>query len=383
MGPVLISNGAEQVVQYQLCDDFVVTAEYDGVVREINEKAGVIVVEYTSKDASEKNKFKAINISKTIDKNGAGGFFISNQLHHELKEGQKFKKDDILAYDPKFFKDTLFGNKYAIGTLLKVACMSDYSTFEDSAPITHKLSEEMATEVCFEIPVVLGKNANVDKMLKVGTEVKSGDELLSFEESFEEETLNKLLGNIGEELKEEIKNEGKKPIKTKYSGVIEDIQVYSGSELEELSPSLQKIVKSYWNEVSSKSKILNKYDKDNPVLKCGMLLNQPTHKMETKDGKIKGNRVDDGVLIIFYVKCKNYVNIGDKITFFTALKSTIGHVIPEGYEPYTLDKPDEEISSFVAPAAVLARMTPSILISMLANKCMVELKNQLRDIYES
>ena len=314
MSPVLISNGAEQTIQYQLSDDFVVTAEHDGIVREIDEEAGVIVIEYTGKDVKPGKNIKAINISKTIDKNGAGGFFISNQLTYNLKVNSKFKKDDILAYDPKFFQNTMTGNKYAIGTLTKVACMSDFSTFEDSAPVTHKLSTEMATEICMEIPAVLGRNATVDKMVKVGDEVKVGDPLITFEESFDEESLNKLLGNIGEELKEEIRDAGKKPIKAKYSGVIEDIQIYSGSDLEDLSPSLQKIVKNYWNMVDKKRKLLKKYDKSDSIYKCGMLLNQPSHKMETKDGKIKGNRVDDGVLIIFYIKCKNYVNIGDKVT---------------------------------------------------------------------
>ncbi len=35
------------------------------------------------------------------------------------------------------------------------------------------------------------------------------------------------------------------------------------------------------------------------------------------------------------------------------LKSIVGEVIPEGYEPYTEYRPEEEISSFFAPGAVL------------------------------
>ncbi len=72
----------------------------------------------------------------------------------------------------------------------------------------------------------------------------------------------------------------------------------------------------------------------------------------------------------------------DKLTFFTALKSIVGEVIEEGQEPYTLFRPDEEISSVIAPAAVIARGTPSIVLTMLCNKVLVELKRSLQDIYE-
>lgn len=71
------------------------------------------------------------------------------------------------------------------------------------------------------------------------------------------------------------------------------------------------------------------------------------------------------------------------ITYFTALKSVVGEVIDEGYEPWSEYRPDEEISCFLAPAAILARMTPSVMITMLGNKVLVELKRQLEDIYKS
>lgn len=89
------------------------------------------------------------------------------------------------------------------------------------------------------------------------------------------------------------------------------------------------------------------------------------------------------VLIEIYIKYKDVMGVGDKITFFTALKSIIGEIIPEGYEPYSEFRTDEEISSVIAPGAVLARMTPSILLTMFGNKVLVELKRKLYEIYKS
>ena len=65
---------------------------------------------------------------------------------------------------------------------------------------------------------------------------------------------------------------------------------------------------------------------------------------------------------------------------FTALKNTIGEIIPEGYEPYSSYRPDEEISSLIASNSILNRMTPSILLTGLGGKCIIELKRHLQDL---
>jgi len=284
----------------------------------------------------------------------AGGFFLSNQLSCNLVKGQKFKQKDILASDSHFFTDDkIHGNRFNIGSLQKVACMSTYSTFEDSAFITKKLGKDMSSDIIMQKSVALGLNSNVDYIVKIGDKVQVGDELIRFEVSFDDDALNKFLDSIGTELKEDIKSLGKTPIKTKYSGEVVDIKIYSTVDPEELSPSLRKIVLEYYTRINKKKNILNKYDKSESIFKCGILMNEPTKKIESKDGKVKGSVVDQGVLIEFYVKYNDVLGIGDKLVFFTALKSIIGEVIPEGYEPYTLFRPEEEISSTIAPGAVL------------------------------
>ena len=77
------------------------------------------------------------------------------------------------------------------------------------------------------------------------------------------------------------------------------------------------------------------------------------------------------------------MGVGDKLAFFTALKSVIGEVVPEGYEPWSEFRPDEEVSSVISASAILKRQTPSILITLLGNKIVVELKRRLEEIYNS
>lgn len=69
--------------------------------------------------------------------------------------------------------------------------------------------------------------------------------------------------------------------------------------------------------------------------------------------------------------------------YFTALKSIVGEVILEGYEPYSEFRPDEEVSSLISASAILKRQVPSIMLTLLGNKIIVELKRKLEEIYNS
>ena len=70
------------------------------------------------------------------------------------------------------------------------------------------------------------------------------------------------------------------------------------------------------------------------------------------------------------------------ITNFTALKNTISEIIPEGYEPYSEYRPNETVDTIIASNSILKRMTPSVILTSLGNKCIIELKNKLKEIYE-
>ena len=375
--PVLVSNGADRIMPYQCSKDWVFVAQDDGVVVEYDEKIGLLIVEYKN------GEHEAVDL-KRIAKNGAGGFNVSKHMNVNYKKGDKFKKNDILAYDDKFFSEnSAFGNRFNVGSLQKVALLSSSLTYEDSSYISKKLSREMATEVVMQKQAVLGPNTNVDYMIKVGDKVQSGDELIRFEKSFNEDVINQLLFNVGDEFKEDIIMSGKDKVKTKYSGVIEDIKVYCTVDPEELSPSLRQIVTQYYNKIKAKKKMLEKYDKNGSVVKCGMLFNEPTGKVETNaNGVLRGAKVHEGVLIEFYIKVHDEVGVGDKIVFFSALKSIVGSIIPEGQEAYTLYRPEEGIDAVLSCNSLIARGITSAPKMLMSNKLLVELSRKLKDIYE-
>lgn len=374
--PVLISNGAEMTLPYYLSNTFAYTAEDDGKVVEVNEESNLIIIEYKN------GKHQAIDMNTNIVKNGAGGFNLDNKMQCKLKAGDIVKKNDILATHDKFFKEDLFGTRFTLGSLQKVACYSCDSTYEDSSMVTRKMSDDMSTFMDMEVRVVLTKTATIGKIVKVGERVNVGDELISFSQTYDENNLNEFLAAVADEMKEEIKSLGNKPIKSKYCGEIADIKLYAGCDLEEMSPSIQEVFAPYYKKIKSKKKTLEKYDKDSSIVKCGLLLNEPVEKIVDKYGKIKGEQVDDGVLICFFIRVQDNLGIGDKITFYGPLKTTVGRVIPEGEEMWSEYRPGEEVSSMVAPNSVIQRMVPSVVLTMMAYKVLVEGTRQCIDIWQ-
>lgn len=377
--PSLITNGSEKAIQYHLSKDWSFIAKDDGKVVELNDDTGLMIVEYKNGESD------AISINNRIAKNGAGGFYLSKKMIPNYKKGDTFKKNDILAQDRDFFTNSEhFGNQFNIGTLEKIALLSSAATFEDSSYVTKQVSRDMASEIVMQKQVVLGPNTNVDYMVKIGDTVQSGDELIRFEQSFDEDSLNVLLSNVGEDMKEDIMMNNKEKVKTKYSGVIEDIKVYSSVSLSDLSPSLRKVVNKHYNRIKDRRKLLEKYDKsNNPLVKCNMLFNENTETVKTtNDGKFKGVALNDGVLIEFYIKIHDELGAGDKIVFFSALKTIITNVIPEGQEAYTAFRPDEKIGAVLSCNSIIARGIVSCQYMMMGNKLLIELSRQLKDIYE-
>lgn len=377
--PVLISNGSDELCKYYLSSDFVVNAAMDGKVIEKDPKTKIMVVQY--KDGS----YRAINLDKEIVKNGGGGFELSNQLITNLEVGDTFKQNDTLAWHKDFFSSSpLQGTRLNIGPLTKIAICGTYNTYEDCTFVTPKLSRECTTEMCFKTPAVIGRNSNVTQMVKEGDIINAGDPLIQFDDSFEEADINKLLATLGDDegLKDAVISNNRNIIKSKYSGVIESIRMYSTAELDELSPSLQQIFGKYYQKIEAKKKLLSKYDKEGSVVKCGMLLSEPTGKVDAgRYGTIRGQKVNDGVLIEFEIKHQEPLEVGSKIANFTALKNVVGEVLDEGLEPWSEFRPDEEIGTFIPPISILARMTPSIFLNAFGNKCIIELKRSLHDIW--
>lgn len=376
MCPSLLTTGTDKRLPYVATKDYVIRAKDKGKVIDYDEKSKMVIVEYADKS------HEAINLNPVISKNGGGGFYLSHSMKCLVKKGQTFKKNEILAHNDEFFSNHYDGTSYNLGTLCKCAIMSSYATFEDAKMVTEGLSQRMASDFVMQKHIVLGSNANVSQMVKVGDQVKAGDSLITFEQSNEEAAVNKLLRDIGKEMQEDIRAMGRNTVKTKYTGVIEDIRIYSTEELSDLSPSLKKIVAEYWTKIANKKKLIKKYNITDPTYQGNTFFEISTPIRPDATGKVKGYKIDEGVIIEFYIKYRDYLKPGDKLCDEYALKGVTCLVIPEGQEPYTPDFPDEPIETCLPASSVLARITPQIIKTMFIQKLLVNLRKQLKAMFE-
>lgn len=372
--PLLITNGADRALGSVISNDFVFKAKQDGKVIDRDDEAGIIVIEYKDKSRD------VIETYQKIYKNGGGGFYTTNQITSDLKVGNTFKAGEVLGVDNKFFdQPSRKESVYKGGVKTKIAMAAGFFTYEDSAMITKTLSRKLATEVAMKESFVLGKNSNVEFFAKRGQHVEVGDPLLLFDESYSDDSINKLLASLSAEQKEQIEDIGRVPLKAKHPGIIEDIKVYYTVEKDELSPSLRKFIDTINAPLIKREKAINKHVK----LDDTNVIMEPTHKVEAKYGKVKGTDVGEGVLIEYYINHEVDCAVGDKIIMMNALKSVICKVIPEGLEPYSEFRPEEEISAFLSPISYLARMTNAILVNGWGNKLLIEGKRKMEEIYKS
>jgi len=368
--PCLISNGVDELVPAYLTDEFSVMAEQDGTVLELND--GYMIVEYKDKTK------QAVNIGNKLGFNAGSGFYVDNTLLPNFQAGEKFKKNDILAYHSKFFtKDSTGQIRMNVGPLAKVAFAGNYFTYEDSGAITSRLSKKMSTTVIMKQIIKLDCTEDIDHLVQVGDEVEIGDPLLTFGlGDTGDKSVDNFLRAFGDMAQDDT---FKRTINSDHAGKIVDVVIYTNKSMEKLSPSLFKIVGDYFKKNRQKRKILDKYDGTSSVYKLGTFYSNPTEPLKTPT--IKGINTD--VLIEIYIGHDDEVSTGDKIVDYGACKQIVSEVIPDGLEPYSEFRPDEFIDVFQAPSSILKRMVPSLVVNAAGNKCLIELKRWIKDVWES
>lgn len=369
--PVLISNGVDELVPGYLSEEFSYVAREDGKVLEINDD--FMIIQYKS------GKKKAINIGHKPSFNSGSGFYVDNKLVPNFEVNSSFKQGDVLAYHEKFFsKDNDGVVRMNIGPLAKVAFAGLYSTYEDAGLITTKMSKKLETKLTMMESQKISATDDIESVVKVGTEVEVGDPLIVFGVG---DTGDKAVDNFLKAFQNNDSNDildnAKRIVRAKHAGTVMDVRMYTTKSMDKLSPSLFNILDEHFKENIKRRKILDKYDKTDSVYKLDTLYSLPTAPL--KGTTIKGQTCD--VLIEIYIEHADEASVGDKLAIYGASKQVLSEVVPEGLEPYTETRPDEEVSLFVTPSAVLKRMIPSLLVTASGNKVLVELKRQINKIW--
>ena len=370
--PLLISTGADEALPYLISNTFAYKSKAKGKVLELVPDK-YMIIEY-DKPLSNGVSKEFINLEETVQKNSSSGFYVTLKLDTDLKEGSRFKANQILAYDKSSFTDVVGDDDniaYKIGTLSKFAILNTDEGFEDSAIVSAELSEAMASDIVIEKEIVVPKDASVYNLVKKGQDIKEGDTLMILQSAYDEDDVNTLLRNLaGSE--EEITNLGRIPITSKVTGKVQDIVIERTVEIDELSPTLKKIIKEYENNIKSKKNVLNKYGIED--------INKDIQDTKALPATGKLKNAADCIVIRLYLSYHDKFKPGDKLIYGNAVKGVDKEIFPEGLEPYSEYRKNEKIHSLLSIGSINARMVTSVLITSAINKGLIELSRKVKDM---
>ena len=365
--PYLIGTGADKSLAHVVGQDFCWKASEDGVIESIDAKNHLVFVKYSNGVRT------AIDTEVKPAFNQGSGFYTINTLEllKKYKVGSKFKKGDIIAANEGYFKEMSDVGSFGFcpGKLTKVAMMNLDNTFEDSGVISTALSNDMASEIVSGREVVLRQNTRLIKIAKVGDQVETNTPLIVFEEVGEnEKEALAALDKLSKTDSDTISKLARSIAKAKYAGTIVAMDVHYNVEVEELHPTLRSFIQEYIGKYDKKAKSLS-------GIKSDELITIPNTKKVNSE-KILGNEMQ-GVLITYYIKHLEPLDVGSKVTFFSSCKTIVSEVIPEGQEPYSEHRPEESIDAFLPPMSLISRMIMDVPILGWSNKILLELKKQV------
>ena len=371
--PLLVTNGADQALPYLTSDTFAHKTKWDAVVEEVNDDYMIIA------NKSNRSEKEFIDLREKVEKNSDGGFFITIKLDlaKNYKKGQTIKTGEIIAYDKDSYSDKVgVGNlAYNIGTLTKVAIMHTDKGFEDSAIISQDLSEKMASEIVLQVDVLMDAKDIDIQCVEIGKPLHEGEVIMSYRAALEDQDatdiINKMVSkNAGNESKELMDEIGKIKVKSKVTGKLQDIRIYSTIPTSEMSKSLAAFVNKYNAPIDKMKSKLSKLGIDASQYGTSGVL-PAVGKLKHAEGK---------VLVEFYIKYYDKMSVGDKLVYFSALKGVVKEIFPEGKEPYSEYRPEETVHSFLPVGSVNARMVTSVLTLGAINKVLIELDRHVKDI---
>lgn len=322
-----VTTGYEDTLIYQIGDTFAVRALEDCVVESVNEDLCIVI-------CTEKNgKKTSYRYGKEFNRNA--NFYLENNLELNVNEGQKLKKDDVIAYSKEFFQKTPGGNlTFTMGRIGKFVLMDDYFTEEDSTLISEEFSKRMKTSITKKKQIKISAKSNIIKYVKIGTEVKDGDILMDFEDARDSDLsnvdVNEILDLLGSVNEESINKLSYHSPKANASGIITDIDVLWTGELEDMSDSCRKFVNEF---IRRKKEKLN-YEKQSTGEDSFETVE--IKKSIPNFGMLNGEHVgDNDILIEFYITHVTNYSTGDKISMNNSIKSVTCQITPKETSPYS------------------------------------------------
>lgn len=294
-----IRTGYEYLMPYKDSGYFCLIADRKGKVLDITKHR--IEVEY---EDGEKIAYQIGTVLGQME-----GVTYRHEIITDLKAGQTFKEGEPIYYHRDFYERDWLDNSrlvFKTGKPYTVAIMMADSTYEDSSGISRELMQEMTTSIAPVRKFVIDFRTNITNL------VKEGDELEPNTPLYVDIGVSEGATNLAEASISMIENlASASPVST-YKGSVERIEVKYNGDIEDMTPTLQAIVKKLDREGYERTK---------------------GTEYECKDNRVDGNYMSkNGKLDLDYLELSIYIatdlemGVGDKHVLGNQAKTVVGQV---------------------------------------------------------
>jgi len=343
-----IGTGFEKVFAHRCSPPFAQPALADGQVVAIDEKTGMVEIAYSNGDTY------SYEIGDEIAANISGSFQMAHPMVlNKLKVGQRFKRGDIILYNPLFFEPdpTTRQVTYKLGVTANVALVEEPITLEDSSAITQHLSEQLAFSPIVTRDISINCDTTIHEIVEIGDVVDERSALIVMDES-------KMTSEVNNpELAELLRSTNRAAPRAKHAGEIVKIEAFYRCSHDQMSPIVKKVVKAAERAAGAKA---------------AFAANTTNHDRFPKPSSTKMsvlNRVgtayltDDNVVLRFYIQHRSLLEVGSKVIYDSSLKSVVGQILAK--RPQTEDG-SMFVDAFMGWRALQARIITSPILCGLA-----------------
>lgn len=340
-----VRTGYESIIPIKAGEKFAIVAEDSGKVVKVDKTS--MKVKY---DKKGEKSYKIINWTTKEESEAC----YTHVMVPNLKEGDKFIKDDTLIYNSSFFEPDIFNRKrvvYKQGNLVTVALMEDSQTHEDSAGISRSLNTRLGTNVTKVKSIVVSATDTILNMVKPGDKLEPTSTLFTITDSIV--TNRKMDAEILRTL-ENIKSNSPK---AKIRGVVDKVVIMYNCELDDVSDSLYDLIK----ESNRRLKLTNGYE---GRVNAGY--------------SVRGISLTEGqVEIKIYIKAADNMSIGDKAIFCNQMKFTVGDI----FESEMTAEDGTPIDAIFALRSINARIVNSPTMIGTTSMVLEKLTDKALEIY--
>jgi len=315
--PPIVGTGYEYVMAHRMTDMFAATAIDEGVVKSITAKG--IVVEYKNGD------LRGVTLGRQFGRAEGSVYPHDIVVMQGLKEGTRFKKGQVLAYNNGFFEVSMYDpTTVVLKSSMNVLTMFNESAdvHEDSFAISKSVADKFEARTTHVRSVTLDFVQEVFDVVKVGQTVGPEDPLLVIQDEVTS------MGTFSEASLNTLRKRSSQAPKAQYRGTIDKIEVFYNGDVEDMSGSIRELADKSDKDLASTCKASAK----------------PVVTGEDNDGyRVAGVPLSlDRVELRFYITVANIAGVGDKGVIGHQMKGTCGRVMTG--RMYTKDGRDIDVS---------------------------------------